>query len=283
MKNFEKPVEKEKIDFIRHSKAGYKSYKEVLNSDNPDQPLDINKQVFPDILEPGIELAKQEAEKLFSEMNPETEALFFVSSNQARALETAKIYKDISKEKGFTVIVPEHHYNPLSKEMNEEEIRVVETLSLKPDSSLWSSIYNPPAYLGSINWEGVEPDLKLKWEEARQIILKDDKGNWGANFSQYSDILKEKELLPNDQRTAQELFEVQFPQILRLARFGAKKAQEGFEGKKVRIIAFGHENYLAKAIEKYFEADGINNCEAMHIEVEDEKIIGKFRNKETSL
>jgi hypothetical protein len=266
-------TEKEEIKFIRHSKSGYKSYREILGSDNPDQPLDIKEQVIPDISEAGIDLAKQEAEKLLSAMNPEAEALFFVSSDQVRALETAKIYKDISKEKGFTVITPEHHRNPMAEEMGDEEIRVVKSLSIKPESSLWSAIYNPPAYLAPINWEGIDPDVKLKWEKARQAILSDDKGNWGANFSHHSDILKEHGLLPNDQSTARELFETQFPQILRLARFGAKKAQSGFEGKKIRIIAFGHENYLAKAFEEYFGEEGINNCEVVDVDVNSDESI----------
>lgn len=275
MENFEEPIsspqsdneDKEKIKFIRHSKAGYKSYREVLGSDNPDQSINLEKQVFPDVLEAGIELAKKEAGKLFSEMDPEKYALFFVSSDQARALETAKIYKDISKEQGFTIISPEHHRNTLAEKMDEKEIRVVKSLSINPDSSLWSALYNPPAYLSPINWKNIDAPTKLKWEEARQIILNEDKGNWGANFSHYSDILKERGLLPNDQDTAQELFQTQFPQILRLARFGAKKTQSGFDGKKIMIIAFGHENYLAKAFEEYFGEEDINNCEVVDVDI----------------
>lgn len=261
------------IKFIRHSKAGYKSFGEVIGSDNPDRSIDVKEQVLPDLTESGVELAKQEAEKVFSEMNPVTDAFFFASSDQARALETAQIYKDIATQKGFTVITPEHHHNPLAERMSEEEIRVIKSLSLKPESSLWGALFSPPAQLAPINWEGVDPDVKLKWEKARQAILSDDKGNWGANFSHHSDILKEHGLLPNDQSTARELFETQFPQILRLALFGAKKGQSGFEGKKIRIIAFGHENYLAKAFEEYFGEEGINNCEVVDVDVNSDESI----------
>lgn len=259
-----------RVHLLRHSKAGYKSYVEVLNSDNPDRPLDLTKQVIPDVPEAGVELAKKEAEKLFSQMDPAENALFFVSSSQSRAIETAKIYKDFAKEKGFTVISPEHHRNPLAERMDEKDIRVVNTLSLKPDSSLWSSLYNPPAYLSPINWGGVDGTTKAKWEEARKVVLSEDKGNWGANFAHYSDQLKENGLLPADQGTAKELFETQFPQILRLARFGAQKAKEGFEEKRIEIIAVGHENYLAKAFEEFFGEEGINNCEVVTVNIEDD-------------
>ena len=255
---------------LRHTKAGYKSYAEVLTSDNPDRPLDLARQIIPDVPEAGVELARKEADKLFSQMNPAENALFFVSSSQSRAVETAKIYKDLAKEKGFTVISPEHHRNPLAERMEETDIRVVNALSLKPDSSLWSSVYNPPAYLSPINWDAIDPETKKEWEAARKVVLSEDKGNWGANFAHHSDQLKKEGLLPQDQNTAKELFETQFPQILRLARFGAQKAQQGFEGKRVEIIAVGHENYLAEAFEEFFGEEGINNCEVVTVDVDSE-------------
>ena len=269
--------------FLRHSKAGYKSYAEVLNSDNPDRTVDLSEQVLPDVLEAGVALARTEAGKLFSGMDPEATALFFVSSSQSRAIETAKIYKDFAKQKGFTIISPEHHRNPIARPLNEEDIRVVNTLSLKPDSSLWSSVYTPPAYMAPINWEAVDSKTKEKWDEARKIVLSDDKGNWGSNFAHYSDQLKKEGLLPGDQNTAKELFESQLPQILRLARFGAEKAKEGFEGKRVEIIAVGHENYLAKAFEEYFGDEGINNCEVVTVDVSDEATTLTRRGRSTHI
>lgn len=256
------------IKFIRHSKAGYKSFGEVIGSDNPDRPIDTKEQITPDLTEAGIELARQEAGKVFSEMNPDTDAIFFASSDQARALETAKIYKDIAKEKGFTVITPEKHLNPLAEKMDEGDIRVIKSLSLNPESQLWAALFSPPALLPQINWGSIDPETKSKWEEARKVVLEDDRGNWGSNFAHYSDTLREHGLLPEKISTAEELFKTQFPQLLRLARFGAKKSEGGFEGKNVKIIAFGHENYLAKAFEEYFGEEGIQNCEVVNVQVD---------------
>ncbi len=255
------------IRFIRHSKAAYRSGSAIVGSENPDRPIDPKEQVFPDLTEAGVELAQHEAEKLFGEMDPAADALFFASSDQARALETAQMYKNIAKGKGFVIIAPEHHRNPLAERMSEEEVRVVESLSLKPESSLWGSLFSPPTQLAPINWSGVDAAVRSAWEEARQVVLQDDKGNWGANFAHYSDILRERGLLPNEQSTAHELFETQFQQLLRLARFGARKAKEGFGGKHIKILAFGHENYLAKAFKEYFGEEGIQNCEAVHVRV----------------
>lgn len=255
------------IKFIRHSRAGYKSLSEIVGSSNPDRPVEPKEQIFPDLTEAGIELAEQEAEKIFSAMDPVTDAIFIASSDQSRALETAQIYKNIAKEKGFTIIAPEHDRNPLAEQMNEKEIRVVKSLSLQPESSLWGALFSPPAQLGPIHWEGVDPAVRLQWENARQVVLQDDKGNWGANFAHYSDVLKERGLLSDTQSTARELFETQFVQLLRLARFGAKKSAGGFNGKRIKIIVFGHENYVAKALEEYFGEEGIQNCEVVDVRV----------------
>jgi hypothetical protein len=269
------------ISLLRHSKADYKSYSAVVDSENPDSPLDLQGQILPDVPQKGVELAQKEAEKFFAGMKPDEDALFFVSSSQARALETAKIYKDIAKEKGFTVITPEHTRNPLEERMDEREIRVLKTLSLKPGSALWGSIYNPPAYMPPINWEAVDPETKKKWDEARAIIAASDKGNWGANFHHYSDVLKEKGLLPETEDTANELFGTQFQQLKKMAQFGAGKAKSGYEGKNIRIIAVGHENYLTEAIKQYFGEEGINNCEVFNINVDNNDGISLTRRGET--
>lgn len=55
-------MEKENsMNFIRHSKAGYKTYKEINKSDNPQNSVDYNNQVENDLPLVGVELAKVEA------------------------------------------------------------------------------------------------------------------------------------------------------------------------------------------------------------------------------
>lgn len=260
------------IHLLRHSKAGYKSYEEVAASENPDRPLDIGHQVFPDVPEAGVRLAQEEAGKLFATMNPGSDAVFFVSSSQARALETAQIYKEVAKEKGLTIIIPENDRNPAHEEVGDGEIRVLKALSINKGSVLWGALYNPPAYMPKINWEAVDMETRKKWDDARAIVLANDHGSWGANYFHYSDILKEKGVLPTEEATAQEQFDTQFQRVKQLMQFGAKKAQDGFEGKKIHIVAVGHENYLSKALERYFQDEEIKNCEVLDVHVSDEKI-----------
>ena len=253
------------IKFIRHSKSYYKHYQAILNSENPNRLFDAATQVMPDLSDDGLELAQDEAKKLFSGMDKDQEALFFVSSNEARALSTGKLYKDIAKEQDFAVITPDNHRNRMDEEHVDTDIRVVTSLSIKSSSLLWNAVYTPEKYLAEINWEGFDYEVKQNWDAAREVVMHECKGSWGANFSFYSDLLKSDKLLPADQNTAGDLFETQFHQILRLVRFAAKKVAGSFQGKRIRIIAFGHENYVAKAFEKYFHEEGIGNCEAIDV------------------
>lgn len=260
------------IHLLRHSKAAYKSYSQVAGSENPDRPVDPEHQVFPDLPESGVRLAQEEAEKFFASMNSESDAVFFVSSSQARALETAQVYKEVANAKGLTVITPEHDRNPAHDIVGDGEIRVLRSLSIDKGNVLWGALYNPPAYIPDINWSAVDAEMKVRWDAARAIVLANDHGSWGANYFQYSDILKEQGMLPAEEATAQEQFDTQFQRLKQLMRFGAKKAKDGFDGKKIHIVAVGHENYLSKALERYFHDEEIKNCEVLDVRVSDEKI-----------
>jgi hypothetical protein len=276
-------MSQETVLFIRHSKAGYATYKQILDSEVPQQPTDPKNQVLPDLPQEGIDLAQREAKQLFFKMDSGKEALFFISGNQARVLETAKIYKEIAKEKGFTVIRPEHHRNPLVEQMNEDEIRVVQALSLHQDNPFWSAVYYPSSRSQSINWEKIDPEIKTRWDAARGIVMSNDEGIWGANFLYHSNKLKKDGLLPNDQNTVGELFKKQFPQIIHLVRFAAKKAAEGFDKKKVICILFGNENYFLEVLEQYF-AERIDNCEVIRFDVNpDDSIIVTKKGKSTTV
>lgn len=262
----------ETFKFIRHSKSYYENYQVILNSESPELPFDAANQIMPDLSDDGVELAKQEAKKLFSGMVKDQEALFFVSSDEARALSTAKIYKDIAKGQDFIVITPNNHRNRMNEEHVDTDIRVVKSLSIKSSSLLWNAVYTPERYLAKINWSAFGDDERQRWDEARAVVMKDCQGSWGANFSYYSDRLKSEQLLSADQNTAEGLYETQFHQILRLIRFAYKKLEADFDAKKIRIIAFGHENYVAKAFEKYFHEEGINNCEVIDVLTDGDEI-----------
>jgi hypothetical protein len=288
MSDFEKPQNnnregKDEAFFTRHSKSTYKTYEEILSSDDPTKQFDPENQSTPDLPESGIQLANQEAEKFFSNLDKDKDVLFFVSSNEARAIETANIYRQKGKEKGFEAIKPEHSRSGLSDEISGGEIRVIETLSIYPDdktNALIDSVFNPPAKRGNINWDVVDPDLKRRFDEASKIIEANDKGSFGSNMAAHGEEVKK--ILP-EVHTAEELFKTRFQNIIRLIKFGLKKSGESGLDKNIKILGFGHENYMMYALQKYFEEEGIGNCETIQFEVNDSNVESTFKTKSAQI
>lgn len=269
---------RDSVNFTRHSKAGYKTYAEILASDDPQGPVDVEKQVTPDLPEAGVALARESATRLFSEYNPEEDALFFVSSNEARALETANIYREVAHESGFEVIAPEHVRGQLAQQIGEGEIRVVKNLSLDIQNTLLSGIFNSPKALTKINWEAVDPELREKWERAKAIVDADDKGSFGPNFFHHSEAVQQ--IFPEIQ-TSRDVYETQFQNLLRLVRFALKKIDASSYPKNIKVLAFGHENYVGYALNKYFHDHAIGNCETLQITLEDEHLQMQRRGEKT--
>lgn len=268
---------KDEVKFTRHSRAGYKTYAEILASENPQAPFDPEKQITPDITEQGAELARSEAEKFFDGMNPETDALFFASSNEARALDTANIYRQVAHEKGFEILTPEHTRSGVADAIGEGEIRTVKNLSLNNTNTLAGSVFNPKFLTGKENLAALDEETRQKWEEARAIIDADDKGSWGANFYHHSEEIQK--IFP-ELKSAKDLYETNFKNLIRLAEFGMKKAQESEHPKNIKILTFGHENYISYALNKYFGDHEIKYCETITVDVGDETRIERRGEKE---
>jgi hypothetical protein len=262
----------------------------VLRGYDPTQAIDaeeIENQPWPDLTPAGLELAKQEAEKYLSRLDPAKDALFFASSNQARALETGKIYADIARAKGFEIIKPDQveprkSGRTLAQRIGGGDIKVVESLSLHIGNVLAQCVFSPESQLekAHLHWENVDADLKTRWEQARAVIEADPKGSWGDNFITHSETVKA--LLP-EITTAKELYEKDFAHLTRLAEFGLGKARDSGMQKNIKILAFGHENYPATFLEEVMREEGIKNCEVMHITDTDEGLKGSFRDKEALL
>lgn len=267
----EHPPKKEdhSASFIRHSKSGYETYAKILSSDSPNAPFNHTEQVTPDLTESGVELARTEAEKFFSELNPAETALFFVSSNEARAIETANIYRQAAKGRGFEILVPENTRSALAENIGEGEIRVVDNLSINSQDLVIDNVFQTPKKRSAVNWGRVDPEIRRRFEEATKIIEADDQGNFGPNFAKHSEAVKK--IFP-EIKTAEELYEKQFKNLIRLFEFGMKKAGESEMSKRLKIVAFGHENYMAHALEKYFADHEISNCEAVVIEAEGDSV-----------
>lgn len=259
----QKPRE-DSVHFTRHSQAKYGSYNKIRASENPQGAVDPEDQLTPDLTEKGAELAEQKAEELLSQFDPQHDALFFASSDESRALETATIYRKIAHQKGFEILKPGKTGTQLADEIGEGEIRTIRNLSLNLKNVLLPSLFNPDSQNKDTNWEALDPETRRKCDEVRAIIAADDHGSFGANFFYHSaEVAK---IFP-EIKTVQETYEGQFKNLLRLTEFGLRKVKESGIEKNVKILAFGHENYMGYAMNKYFGEHDVKNCETIDIEV----------------
>jgi hypothetical protein len=267
-------------DYIRHSRAGYKTYGAIVGSENPTQPFDHNAQITPDLTSEGKVFAEQEARKYFERLDPNEDRLFFVSSNEARALETADVYRRVAHEKSFEVVKPMQARSEYAEVLADGEIRVLETLSLNSKNLVLDFIFNPRAKK-TINWEGVDPETKARFEKGAAIVEAGDQGAFGANFLKYSESVKQ--LVP-EITSAVELYETKFKAMLRLLRWAEKKvAEEDMKGKRLKIMAFGHENALVHPLKEFFEEEGLNNCEVVEFSLHEGQVKAAYRGKEGSV
>ncbi len=273
----ENPPENLQADYIRHSKSTYATYRKLGAGENPAQAFDPEDQVLPDLSPEGRELARGEAEKFFAGLDPAKDALFFVSSNEARALETAALYRDIAKVKNFDIVKPENARSSISENHIDGDVRVIRALSLNLKNTVILNLFNPPASRYPVNFEGLNREDVEMYKGLERAIDADNKGSFAANFLQYGDLVKT--YVPGFE-TAEDLYNRNFKHLIRLLRFAETKRPTGEQEKPIRIVAFGHENQVLVALNKYFEEQGINNCEVLHVELSPEgKVSGSFRDK----
>lgn len=254
---------KAEVSYRRHSKAQYLTDAAMLASKNALSEMDRNNQITPDLSKEGVELARKTAEEYFVGLDPKEDKIFLVSSNLARALETAKIYADIAREKGFQIIRPENVRGKQAEEIAGGDVRVISRLAIpRSERPLAGEVFNTDSALGKIDWSNVDPGFRAKWEEAHAIIMANDQGSWGRNFDMFSD--KIIPLFPEFKVGSKtDAYLHQFQPLVRLAEWGIKKARERDPEASIKIMAFGHENYLGVALDKYFKDHAIANCEAI--------------------
>jgi hypothetical protein len=260
--NPNKNVDTKKLSgsFIRHSKSSYATYNTIRKSEEPLSNFNPDQQTVPDLTPEGVELAHKEAESFFSNLNSDETSLFFVSSNEARAIETADIYREIAHNKGFDVIKTEHASSKLSENNFGGEIRILKNLSIYPNKSkvVFDGMFNPKKYRGEINWEKIPNDINEKYKQAVEIIDADDQGSFVANFAKYAERIKE--IIPEID-TPEELFKSKFQHLIRLLKRGESTMKKNPSDKLIKVLAFGHENYLIYFLQKYLGKENIGNCE----------------------
>lgn len=284
--NNEKDERNDEFFVTRHGPAEYKMNESIAKSDNPEAPHNPDKQDFVSDLTPeGKEMARNEAEKFFDNLDPKKDALFFASSDLVRAAETAKIYKDIAEERGFEIIKPYNVRNDLVEKIGDGEIRKIDSLSLELKNMLLEFIFHPQKdYLNEVvkDKENVSQEVLDQWEEARKIVESDNQGTWGKNYYKHSEQIAK--IFP-DIRTAKDLYNREFKNLTRLMKFGQKKIDESGFDKNIKVLAFSHENAFLHFLGKNFDDCGIDNCESIGFKVDgDEIAVGaKGENKKVDI
>lgn len=256
----------EKGDFFgfRHQEANYKLNKRVLESERPQGPVKADDQEFDsDLTEKGKREAKEEAERFFQQFDPAQDAFFFVSSNFVRSIETGKIYLETAEENGFEIIFPENPSDQTVARVGEGKIRHIDALSLKIDDAVLDQLFNPKSdYLKLAEDRGVhfDPNLVRRWNVIRKQIEADNKGTWSENWRHHSQAAKE--VLPEIQ-TAKEMFDTQFKSLLKLMEFGRKKIEASNHKKKIRVLAFTHENLFTHWLAEEWNESGLKPGESV--------------------
>jgi hypothetical protein len=254
---------------IRHSKAEYQLNEEIIKSKNPEEAPDAKKQWFYSDLTPeGKKLAEQKAEEFFDKLDPEIDALYFVSSDLVRAAETAKIYMDIAMQRGFEIIMPRDGNKRENKaeEIGEGYIRKISCLTLDHlKNMLREQIFKPEDYLAEkVKYpEQVSASTKEKWVAARKIIEADNKGSWGANYAAHSEAIAK--IFP-DVKSAEDVYKSKFLKMIKLIKFGQKKIKEKNPEKNIKVLAFSHENSFLYFLNKNF-GESMENCESIEFKI----------------
>ncbi len=259
----------------RHSISPYKLNESIIKSDNPEDSPDADKQWFnSDLTSEGINLAQEKAEELFDKLDPKTDALFFISSDLVRTAETAKIYLDTARKRGFEIIPHRERKNGRSvpenkaEEIGEGYIRKIDCLTLDHLSNmLREQIFQPEDYLTKVkDLSRVSAETKEKWAVARKVIESNNKGTWGENYAAHSEEINK--IFP-DVKSAKDGYESKFKNILRLIRFGQEKINRQKPEKNIKVLAFSHENSFLYFLNKNF-GESIENCESISFKVGDD-------------
>ena len=279
-----------KFDFTRHSKASYETYSKILASDDPLASFNPEDQIFPDLLTEGVELARRSAVEYFDALGPSAPkdtALIFVSSNEARAQETAEIYLAEAKVRGFEVLTVEKKGEKPAPRGRTDEILLSNALSInaRRGELVIQALFFPDGPLPDINWraiknqaasgDGLAQEILDKWETARQVVLSDDQGSWGSNAYLHAQALKQ--FFPDFMKSPDDLFGAQFQRMARLVNYAQRQIEASAHPKGVQVLAFGHEDYLGSALQLYTGVHGIENCETVSMVLQEDGTVIPMR------
>src|SRR4030042_3538367 len=230
------------VDVFRHSGPPFYQLNEwLVRSNCPEAAPDAYEQWFKSDLPPEAkELARKKAEEYFNKLDPKTDALFFVSSDLVRAAETARIFLDVARERGFEIIKTrsneeDREYKNHAEEIGEGWIRKIDCLTLDHlENMLREFVFAQRDYLkeGIVNPDAVSEETREMWVRARKIM---DEGGiddtWGKNYAKFAEKL-EKEGIFLDVLSAEQVYKSKFFNMARRVKFAEQKMSEQNPKKK---------------------------------------------------
>jgi len=275
------------VDVFRHSGPPfYQLNKWLITTRTPEVAPDAYEQWFYSDLPPeGLELARKKAEEYFEKLDPETDALFFVSSDLVRAAETARIFLDVARERGFEIIKPRSDevtyadqegkrvsrnevFKNHAEEIGEGWIRKIDCLTLDHLKNMMREwIFDPDDVLAEIvtHPEAVSKETKEMWVKARRIMEEGGiEDTWGKNYAKFAERL-EKEGIFLDVLSAEQVYKSKFFNMARMVKFAEKKMQEQNPEKNVKVMAFSHENSFLHFLNENF-GEHMKYCENINFE-----------------
>ncbi|HBB37058.1 MAG: hypothetical protein UX02_C0002G0262 [Candidatus Moranbacteria bacterium GW2011_GWC1_45_18] len=265
------------VDVFRHSGPPFYQLNEwLVRSNSPEAAPDAFEQWFNSDLPPeGLELARTKAEEYFDKLNPETDTLFFVSSDLVRAAETARIFLDVARERGFEIIKPrsnegDQKYKNHAEEHGEGWIRKIDCLTLDHlENMLREFVFAQKDYLkeGIVNPDAVSKETRGMWMRARKIMEEGGiEDTWGKNYAKFAEKL-EKAGIFLDVLSAEQVYKSKFFNMARLVKFAEKKMREQKPKKNVRVLGFSHENSFLHFLNENF-GEHMRFCENISFEPE---------------
>ncbi|MDO8564167.1 MAG: histidine phosphatase family protein [Nanoarchaeota archaeon] len=246
--------------YIRHSAASYPTYAGIMMSDDPTAPFNPERQVERDLTPDGIKIAQDSARKYFDQLDPKKDKLYMIASNEVRALETAKVYKDEAVSRGFAIISVPKQENDIGYRITKGGVRTSSRLSIDSKNLVADNVFMPADKRFKVNSAKLTPEFRDKYQQALAIVDRDNKGSYGANLVAYGDEVKK--VLP-EVRTSEQIEKEKLGVLINtFGKYAKRHAEQGSE-EDVKVLAFGHQDQMVGFLNREFGNADLKNCEAV--------------------
>lgn len=266
------------VDIIRHSKSEYKNY-ELQRRSNPAEYLNYRNQVG-DLSEDGEELAQKSAEEFAKSINPEKEIVVLITSREARAYNTAKIYLGVFDQNNIEVWngIPSHQqiYPVDFIDENEIDSRIVAARIPSLNYRNQASLDKLERHRTSLDID--DPRLSEKQRKdylsARKVVESQESDHsWGENYQTFQGSAPEFGDIPTAKQNKLKILNG-LEIIRRVSNSERTKSIEREQKKQFRYVVITHEENMfdIKSVDKSLtDQDTIPNCGVLSFDMPSDK------------